>query len=143
MTETLALALAALAALAVTPTPGKSGESAKTAIAGTITAASAPAPLPADALVRVWMESAPSYHQAARRIAETSFPAPGKRFPIPFTLTYPAAEVGPGGHYQLRAMISSGKRVLFFTRVAQPASLAGSAAKVEIPVEPYGGRSSR
>jgi heat shock protein HslJ len=140
MMETLALALAAIAALAVTPTPGKSGEPGKPAIAGTIKAAEAAAPLPADALVRVWLESEPGYHSAARRVAETSFPAPGRRFPISFTLSYPAAELDPAGHYQLRALISSGKRVLFFTRVAQPASLGGTPAKVAIPVEPFGGK---
>jgi heat shock protein HslJ len=140
MTQTLALALGALAALAVTPTPGRAGEPAKPAIAGTITAGDAAAPLPADAQIRVWLESAPSFHQAARRVAETTFPAPGRRFPIPFTLSYPAAEIAPGGHYQLRALVSSGKRVLFFTRLAQAAAPGGPPQKVEIPVEPFGGK---
>ena len=140
MTETLALCVAALAALAVTPTPGRAEEPAKTGLSGTVTAGTAAAPLPADAVVRVWLESAPSYHEAARRVAETSFPAPGRRFPIPFTLSYPAAEITPGASYQLRALISSGKRVLFFTRLAQAASLGNPPRKVEIPVEPFGGK---
>src|SRR5262249_31991484 len=111
MTALLAAALAGIAAALVTPPPTPAGEPTPPAITGTITGPDA-SPPPADALVRVWLESESARHEPARRVAETSFPVGGRRFPIPFTLAYPAADIDPAVRYHLRALISAGKRVL-------------------------------
>ena len=142
MTGSLALVLAATATAAalVTPPAGRPADPPPPAITGTVTSEHAGAPLPADAIVRVWLESESSFHQPARRVAETSFSVAGRRFPIPFTLTYPAADVDPTVHYQLRALVSAGKKVLFFARLGQPVALGGTPAKVAVAVEPFGGR---
>jgi len=139
MSALLAAAVAGIVAALVMPPPAHAGEPGPPAITGTITAPDA-LPLPADALVRVWLESEPARQQPARRVAETSFAAGGRRFPIPFTLVYSATDVDPAARrYQLRALISAGKRVLFFARLGQAVTLDASRSGVGIAVEPFGG----
>jgi putative lipoprotein len=139
VTGPIAAALAVLVATIVTPPPGQGGKAAPSAITGTITG-SAGTTLPAGALVRVWLETEPSRHQPARRVAETTFPGAGRRFPISFTLAYPPEGVDPAGRYQLRCLISLDKRVLFFARFGRPVALDSSSPKMEIPVEAFGGK---
>lgn len=118
------------------------GAEAPTAISGTITGPD-PQELPADASVRVWLETEPSLHQPARHVAATTFAAGHRRFPIAYSLPYAADDVAPGVRYQLRAVISAGKRVLFFTRIARPAPMDAPSPRIDIPVEPFGAAKPR
>ncbi|MGE5413331.1 MAG: META domain-containing protein [Syntrophomonadaceae bacterium] len=118
------------------------GDGTPRAISGTITCPDR-GELPADASVRLWLETEPSRHQPARHVATTTFAAGKGRFPIAYSLPYAADEVAPGVRYQLRAVISSGKRVLFFTRIGQPAPMDAPSPRIDVPVEPFGAKKPR
>ncbi len=120
---------------------GRGGEAPRT-ISGTITCPDRGA-LPEDASVRLWLETEPARHQPARHVAATTFAAGGRRFPIAYSLPYAADDIAPGTRYELRVVISAGKRVLFFTRIAQPAPLESPSPKIDIAVEPFGATKPR
>lgn len=124
--------LAAIGAAVALAAGGRTPTSVTGAITGPGTTA-----LPPGAIVRVWLESESGRHQPARRVAEATFPVAGKTFPIPYTLSYPAADIEPGTRYQLRAVISADNRVLFLARQGVPAALEGAPPRLDVPVEPF------
>lgn len=130
-----AITLMVLAALGA-PLALRAGEETPTSVTGTITCRES-RELPPDAVVHVWLETESARHEPARRAAETKFSAARKKFPIAYTLPYRASELEPGGRYQLRAVISSGSRVLYLARHAVPAAMDGAPPRVEIAVEPF------
>lgn len=113
------------------------GADAPTAITGRITCRES-CELPVDASVRVWLETESSRHQPARHLAATTFSPAEPKFPVAYTLPYAPADVDPAVPHRIRVVISSGKRVLFFSGQGQPAPMDAPSPRIDIPVERFG-----
>jgi uncharacterized lipoprotein YbaY/heat shock protein HslJ len=92
--------------------------------------------LPPDAVVQVRLEDVSRQDAPATVIAEEKIETGGKQVPIPFLLRYDPARIEPSHSYHVRAMISSGGRMLFTSTSAYPVITRGAPAKVDIMVLP-------
>jgi putative lipoprotein len=92
--------------------------------------------LPPDAIVEVILEDVLTPDAPAKVIARQRISTGGKQVPIPFNLFYQTSAIMPEHHYQIRARIEQGGRLLFASTRPYPVFDGGEApGNVEIMVD--------
>lgn len=112
---------------------------ARTAVTGSITYRERIA-LPPDAVVRVQIQDTSRADAPAIVLGEQVIEAAGRQVPIPFAVTYDAAQVTPNGRYTLRVRIESADGQLLWTNTqAYPVITGGNpTSDIEVIVQSVG-----
>ena len=88
--------------------------------------------LPADTVVDVRLTDVTRPDSVATVVAESKFSTEGRQVPIPFELRYDPKEILDTHIYVVRALIRSGRRMLFATDTAYPVITQGKPMTAEL-----------
>lgn len=88
--------------------------------------------LPADALLEVRLEDTSRVDAPAVTVATITLPVAGQPLPIPFRLDFEAAAVDPAHRYSVRALVTTGGRLIYMSPSAHPVLTQGAGANVAV-----------
>jgi len=116
-----------LAMTGVAPAPASAGT-----VTGTVNLQPQRFALPPDAVLEVRLEDTSHADAAADTIAKVSLPVAGQPYPIPFRIDFDAAAVDPTHRYSVRALVTSGSRLLYMSPSAHPVLTQGAGTTVAV-----------
>ena len=118
-----------LAVAGIAPMPALAATSSVT---GTVNLQPQRFALPANALLEVRLEDTSRADAAAVTVAKITLPAAGQPLPIPFRIDFEAAAVDPTHRYSVRALVTSGGRLIYMSPAAHPVLTQGAGTSVAV-----------
>jgi putative lipoprotein len=127
MRRLLLVAFLALPVVAPAPASAATG-----AITGTVNLEPQRFAPPADAQLEVRLEDTSRADAAAVEVAKITLPVAGQPRPIPFRLEFDAAGIDPTHRYSVRALVTSGGRLIYMSPSAHPVLTQGAGTSVTV-----------
>jgi putative lipoprotein len=125
----LPLLVVFLAMTGVAPAPASA---ATGTVTGTVNLQPQRFALPPDAVLEVRLEDTSRADAAADTVAKVTLAVAGQPFPIPFRIDFDAAAVDPTHRYSVRALVTSGGRLLYMSPSAHPVLTQGAGTTVAV-----------